>query len=186
MAERYQVIIVGGGPVGAALGVELGMRGVSCAVVERYPEPQRIPKGQNLSQRTLEHFYFWGIVNELRAARVMPNNYPIGGVTAYKHLMSDYWYTPPGREAVQSFYYEENERLPQYRTEAVLRAKLATLTNVTTFFGWNVERVEQDEHGRACPLPDPRLLVGCQQSITVHLVWILHFDQIGPVPSAHE
>ena len=112
MAERYQVIIVGGGPVGAALGVELGMRGVSCAVVERYPEPQRIPKGQNLSQRTLEHFYFWGIVNELRAARVMPNNYPIGGVTAYKHLMSDYWYTPPGREAVQSFYYEENERLP--------------------------------------------------------------------------
>ena len=147
MAERYQVIIVGGGPVGAALGVELGMRGVSCAVVERYPEPQRIPKGQNLSQRTLEHFYFWGIVNELRAARVMPNNYPIGGVTAYKHLMSDYWYTPPGREAVQSFYYEENERLPQYRTEAVLRAKLATLTNLTTFFGWNVERVEQDEHG---------------------------------------
>ena len=115
--------------------------------VERYPEPQRIPKGQNLSQRTLEHFYFWGIVDELRAARVMPNNYPIGGVTAYKHLMSDYWYTPPGRETVQSFYYEENDRLPQYRTEAVLRAKIATLPSVTTYFGWTADSIEQDTDG---------------------------------------
>ncbi len=147
MAERYQVIIVGGGPVGVALGVELGMRGVSCAVVERFPEPQRIPKGQNLTARTLEHFYFWGIVDELRAARVMPNNYPIAGVTAYKHLMSDYWYLPPGRETVRSFYYEENDRLPQYCTEAVLRRKMATLPTVTGLFGWNVESVEQEAHG---------------------------------------
>ena len=147
MADSYQVVIVGGGPVGAAFGVELGMRGISCAVVERYPEPQRIPKGQNLSQRTLEHFYFWGIVNELRAARVMPNSYPIGGVTAYRHLMSDYWYTPPGRETVQSFYYEENDRLPQYNTEAVLRAKLARLPSVATFFGWTADSIEQDADG---------------------------------------
>ena len=47
----------------------------SCAVVERFPEPQRTPKGQNLTVRTLEHFCFWGIVDKLRAARVMPNNY---------------------------------------------------------------------------------------------------------------
>lgn len=40
--------------------------------MERYREPQRIPKGQNLTQRTLEHFYFWGIADELRAARVIP------------------------------------------------------------------------------------------------------------------
>ena len=133
--------------MGVALGVELGMRGVSCAVVERFPEPQRIPKGQNLTARTLEHFYFWGIVDELRAARVMPNNYPIAGVTAYKHLMNDYWYLPPGRETVRSFYYEQNDRLPQYCTEAVLRRKMATLPSVTGLFGWNVESVEQDDDG---------------------------------------
>ena len=102
MSKRYQVIIVGGGPVGVALAVELGQRGISCALVERHIAPQRIPKGQNLTQRTLEHFYFWGIVDELRAARLLPPGYPIGGITAYGNLMSDYWYAPPAREGVQS------------------------------------------------------------------------------------
>ena len=72
MKKRYQVVIVGGGPVGVALAVELGQRGISCALVERRPEPQRIPKGQNLTQRSMEHFYFWGVADELRAARMLP------------------------------------------------------------------------------------------------------------------
>ncbi|HEY7971354.1 MAG TPA: FAD-dependent monooxygenase, partial [Xanthobacteraceae bacterium] len=111
MDKHYQVIIVGGGPVGVALAVDLGLRGVSCALIERRRRLQQIPKGQNLTQRTLEHFYFWGIVDELRAARVMPPGYPIGGVTAYKNLMSEYWHAPPGREIVRSYYFQDNERL---------------------------------------------------------------------------
>jgi 4-hydroxyisophthalate hydroxylase len=50
--------------------------------VERRTGLENIPKGQNLTQRTLEHFYFWGIADELRAMRVMPPGYPIGEVTA--------------------------------------------------------------------------------------------------------
>jgi len=83
MAERYQVITVGGGPVGVALAVDLGLRGVSCALVERRRTPQRIPKGQNLTARTLEHSYFWGIEDELRSMRVLPPGYPVVNVTAY-------------------------------------------------------------------------------------------------------
>ncbi len=147
MSKRHQVVIVGGGPVGVALAVDLGLRGISCLVVERYPELQNIPKGQNLTQRTLEHFYFWGIVDELRAARVMPNNYPIGGVTAYDNLMSEYWYAPPGREQVRKFYFQDNDRLPQYQMEKVLRAKAATLPNVEIVYGWTSEKVEQDANG---------------------------------------
>src|SRR6266508_812639 len=107
--ERYQVIIVGGGPVGVALAIELGQRDISCALVERHLTPQLIPKGQNLTNRTLEHFYFWNCVEELRAARVMPPGYPIGGVTAYGNLMSDYWYGQTGGVgrggAVQGYYF---------------------------------------------------------------------------------
>ena len=145
--KRYQVVIVGGGPVGVALAVELGLRGVSCALVERRLEPQRIPKGQNLSQRTLEHFYCWGIVDELRAARIMPPGYPISGITAYGNLMSEYWYAPPQREIVRSYYFQAIDRLPQYQMEKVLRTKMATLPDVESRFGWTAERVEQDDSG---------------------------------------
>lgn len=147
MAERCQVIIVGGGPVGVALAVELGQRDVACTLVERHLTPQRIPKGQNLTQRSLEHFYFWSCVDELRAARLLPPNYPIGGVTAYGNLMGEHWYAPPGREVVRSYYFQENDRLPQYLTEEVLRARLPALPSVITRFGWSAETILQDGGG---------------------------------------
>jgi 4-hydroxyisophthalate hydroxylase len=147
MEKRYQVAIVGGGPVGVALAVELGQRGVECALVERHLTPQQIPKGQNLTQRTLEHFYFWKCVDELRAARLLPPGYPIGGVTAYGNLMSEYWYSPAGRETVHSYYFQRNERLPQYLTEMVLRARIAELPSVTCLFGRSAKSIEQDDNG---------------------------------------
>ena len=143
--RKYQVIIVGGGPVGAALAVDLGLRGISCALVERRIEMHRIPKGQNLHPRTLEHFYRWGIADALRAARIMPPGYPIGGITAYGNLMSDYWFAPPQREIVRPYYFQAPERLPQYLTENVLRAKMATLNDVESRFGWSAEAIEQDD-----------------------------------------
>jgi 2-polyprenyl-6-methoxyphenol hydroxylase-like FAD-dependent oxidoreductase len=60
------VVIVGGGPVGLALAVTLGKAGVSCALVERQLEPSAIPRGQNLTARSLEHFYYWDCADEPR------------------------------------------------------------------------------------------------------------------------
>jgi FAD binding domain-containing protein/aromatic ring hydroxylase-like protein len=50
------VVIVGGGPVGLGLAVTIGKAGVSCVLVERQLEPSAIPRGQNLSARSLERF----------------------------------------------------------------------------------------------------------------------------------
>src|SRR5271170_7382501 len=146
MSKRHQVVIVGGGPVGVALAVELGQRGIDCALVERRLEPQRIPKGQNLTQRSVEHFYFWGVGEELRAARLLPSSYPMSGIVAYHDLNNDYWYAPPLREIVNSYYFRENERLPQYQSEHVLRARVAQLDNVEARFGWVAESIEQDDN----------------------------------------
>ena len=147
MTKKFNVVIVGGGPVGVALAVDLGLRNVSCVLVETRVGLSSIPKGQNLTQRTLEHFQFWGLVDELRAARLMPPGHPIGEVTAYRSLMSEYWLAPPGRETVRSFYSQANERLPQYQMEAVLRKKMAALPNVEARFGWTASNVEQDADG---------------------------------------
>src|ERR1700691_183479 len=147
MSKRHQVVIVGGGPVGLALAVELGLRGISCALVERRREPQRIPKGQNLTQRSVEHFYFWGVADKLRAARLLPPSYPMSGIVAYRDFNSEYWYAPPLREIVNSYYFQNNERLPQYQSDFVLRARMAELANVEARFGWTAEKIEQDANG---------------------------------------
>jgi 2-polyprenyl-6-methoxyphenol hydroxylase-like FAD-dependent oxidoreductase len=143
--KRVQVAIVGGGPVGVALAVQLGMRGISCVVVETRTELGRIPKGQNLTHRTLEHFYFMGIVDELRAARFLPPGFAIGEITSYRDLNSPYWHAPAGRELVHDYYFQKNDRLPQYQMEDVLRAKMADLPVVESRFGWTATKVEQDE-----------------------------------------
>jgi 2-polyprenyl-6-methoxyphenol hydroxylase-like FAD-dependent oxidoreductase len=145
--SRTQVVIVGGGPVGLGLAIELGQRAIRCVLVERYVSPQLIPKGQNLTQRTMEHFYFWGAEPELRAARTIPRDYGIGGMTSYGTLLSGYRYDWLQRELVRPYYFTDNERLPQYATEAVLRHRVSQLQSVDTVYGWSAESLEQDVHG---------------------------------------
>ncbi len=102
MAKSYDVVIVGGGPIGMGVAIKLGQRGVRCVVVERYEQPQPISKGQNLTQRTMEHFHAWGAEKQLRAARTIPPEYGIGGLTAYRILLGPYSYDWLQRELVKS------------------------------------------------------------------------------------
>jgi 4-hydroxyisophthalate hydroxylase len=141
------VVIVGGGPVGLGLAISLGQRGIRCIVVERYSQPQPIPRGQNLTQRTMEHFHFWGAEKELRAARTVPKEYGIGGMTAYGSLLGRYHYDWMQRELVRPFYFTDNERLPQYATEAVLRTRAAELDTVEVLYGWSAMALEEDSGG---------------------------------------
>ena len=145
--KRTRVIIVGGGPVGMGLAIELGQRGIPCVVVERYAEPQPIPKGQNLTQRTVEHFHFWQAEAPLRAARTIPREYGIGGIVAYGTLLGDYRYDWLQRELVRDFYYTDNERLPQYATEAVLRRRAGEIDTIVPRYGWTAETIAQDADG---------------------------------------
>jgi 2-polyprenyl-6-methoxyphenol hydroxylase-like FAD-dependent oxidoreductase len=147
LRTKSQVIIVGGGPVGVGLAVDLGLRGISCTLVERRVGMHNIPKGQNLTQRTLEHFYFWGCVDELRRKRILPPGVPAAGVTAYKSLMNEHYHLFAGREAVNAFYFQKNDRIPQYFLEDVLRDKLATLPLAEAHYGWSARSVEQNADG---------------------------------------
>jgi 2-polyprenyl-6-methoxyphenol hydroxylase-like FAD-dependent oxidoreductase len=172
----YDVIVAGGGPVGMGLAIELGQRDLSVLVIERHPEPQPVPKGQNLTQRTMEHFRAWGAETELRAARTIPVDYGIGGVTAYGTLTGDYHYDWLQRDLVRAFYYVDNERLPQYATERVLRARAAQLPTIDIRYGWTVEDFAPDEAGVTVEAAGPdgerlaargRYLVGCDGSRSI-------------------
>ena len=88
----FDVLINGGGPVGMGLAIELGQRGHTVCVVERHHEPQPIPKGQNLTQRTAEHFLDWECEAALRTAHPIPKGGGIGGMTTYGTLLSEHHY----------------------------------------------------------------------------------------------
>src|ERR1700736_2162693 len=63
-----QVLIVGAGPVGLTLAVELGRRGVRCTIVEQKPAPAKLPKMERCNARTMEIYRRMGIVEKVRAA----------------------------------------------------------------------------------------------------------------------
>ena len=71
---QADVVIVGGGPVGVGLAIDLAINGVSCIIVERHDSIQRIPKGQNLTPRTGEHFRRWGVTGAIRGASPIPRS----------------------------------------------------------------------------------------------------------------
>ena len=82
-------------------------------------------------------------------ARPAPSrkNTGMGGMTAYGTLLGEYHYDWMQRELVRQYYFTDNERLPQYATEAVLRARVAELPSIEALFGWRVDAVTQDETG---------------------------------------
>lgn len=169
-----EVIVVGGGPVGMGLAIELGQRGVKTIVIERHPTPQPVPKGQNLTQRTMEHMHAWGAEPALRAARTIPAEAGIGGLTAYGSLLSGYHYDWLKRGLVNQYYSQTNERLPQYATEAVLRARAAELPSVDIRYGGKVTQAASDgdlirvtiDHAEEKTLA-ARYVVGCDGSRSV-------------------
>ncbi|HMA71167.1 MAG TPA: FAD-dependent monooxygenase [Xanthobacteraceae bacterium] len=63
-----QVLIVGAGPVGLTLAVDLGLGGVRCTLVEKKEAPQFLPKMERCNARTMEIFRRMGLADRIRAA----------------------------------------------------------------------------------------------------------------------
>ncbi|MGU7774640.1 FAD-dependent monooxygenase [Burkholderia sp. MR1-5-21] len=71
-----QVIIVGAGPVGLTLAIDLGRRGIACVLVEQKAEPQFLPKMERCNARTMEIFRRLGLTERIRASG-MPEDIPM-------------------------------------------------------------------------------------------------------------
>ena len=63
------VLIVGGGPVGLALAIDLGWRGIACTLVEQGDGSIAHPRANAENARTMEFFRRWGIADDVRASR---------------------------------------------------------------------------------------------------------------------
>jgi 2-polyprenyl-6-methoxyphenol hydroxylase-like FAD-dependent oxidoreductase len=63
-----QVLIVGAGPTGLTLAIDLGLRGVRCMLIEQKEAPQFLPKMERCNARSMEIYRRMGIAEQIRAA----------------------------------------------------------------------------------------------------------------------
>ncbi len=65
MTIATQVMIIGAGPTGLTLAVDLRRRGIDCLVIERDPVPHRHSRGKGLQPRTLEVLEDLGVLPDI-------------------------------------------------------------------------------------------------------------------------
>ena len=147
--KPVDVVIVGAGPVGLALAIELGHRQISCLVVERNERVGYAPRAKTTNARTREHFRRWGIAHELRKASPLGMNYPSNVIfctrlSAFELMrFENAFYCAPGRNPLYS---EHSQWVPQYTVEEVMRKHAQSLPHVQIVFNTELVSASQDDH----------------------------------------
>ncbi len=148
--EQTDVLIVGAGPVGLSLAIELGRRGVGCVVLEQNDRVGLNPRAKTTNARTREHLRRWGIAENLRRASDLPADYPSDIIFCTRlagpllaRIQNAFNCSPEKND----MYSESGQWVPQFVLEEVLRAYAVTLPGVEVRFNTEYVSAAQDEHG---------------------------------------
>jgi 2-polyprenyl-6-methoxyphenol hydroxylase-like FAD-dependent oxidoreductase len=155
------VLIVGAGPTGLTLALDLLRRGISCRLIEAAEGPSDGSRGKGIQPRTLEIFDDLGIIEPILAAggpypkvriHLGPLSMRVGSLGSSK---------PP----TESTPYPNLWMVPQSRTETILRERLHALGGRVEF-NRAIATVQQDEDGVGATLLNGETLraaylVGC-------------------------
>ena len=156
-----RVAIVGAGPTGLTLALDLARRGIAFRLIEAAQTPAAGSRGKGIQPRTLEILEDLGVVDAILAAGGL---YPklrihLGRVSVRAGS--------PGsrREPTESTPYPNLWMVPQSRTESILRERLCGL-GAQVEFGKGLTTLRQDARGVEATLSTGEMvraefLVGC-------------------------
>ena len=138
------VLIAGAGPVGLALAIELGLRGVECLVVEPRPHPTRLrPRAKTLNTRTMEHARRWGLAERLRAAAPLSVSWSQDVNFCTSFLGEEITrFTGVLGLADDGDSPERGQQMPQYVLEEVLREVVTELPTADLRVGWRLQALD--------------------------------------------
>jgi 2-polyprenyl-6-methoxyphenol hydroxylase-like FAD-dependent oxidoreductase len=142
MAAQVDVLVVGAGPSGLALGVDLARRGVDALVVEQGDGLFPGSRGKGLQPRTMEVFDDLGVLDAIRAAGGV---HPVGMIWQDGRRMGEHQMFDPA-EPTEDAPYTEPWMVPQWRTQEILLARLRELGGRVAF-GREAVGLAQDEDG---------------------------------------
>jgi 2-polyprenyl-6-methoxyphenol hydroxylase-like FAD-dependent oxidoreductase len=150
------IAIVGGGPVGLAMAIELGIRNVECVVIEQGDGEVGNAKFVDINMRTMEFCRRWGIAEEVRD-RGFNRDYPQDLI--YVTTLTGYLL---GRQPFPSFAQfrtppttpERIARCPQTIFDPILRRTASALPSVRIRYRTRCEELQQDAGGVTLRLTD--------------------------------
>ena len=126
--NNVDVLIAGAGPTGLTLACDLARRGIDCRVIEQLPGPATGSRGFTLKPRSLEVFDDLGVVDRITAAADLQarTRFYLGTPLLFDMRVPP---APPTASRPHS----NPVALPQWRTESILRDRLAELEGKVEF-----------------------------------------------------
>ncbi len=150
------VLIVGAGPVGLGLALDLGWRGVRCVVVEQTDGTVRFPRANAVNVRTMEFCRRWGIAEKVREAAIPPD-YPHTAIYVTSlagHEIARVERPSHGGNRPSAFSPEQPQRCNQLWFDPILRRRAEAFADVRLRYRCRFESFEQDADGVVAELTD--------------------------------
>ncbi len=150
------VLIVGAGPTGLTLAVELGRRGVKCTLVEQKEQPAFLPKMERVNARSMEIYRRMGLAEKIRAAGLRADCpmdvYIVLTLTQPPLLHLPFPSVEQARAQTRasndgSLPLEPYQLISQYTLEPLLKSVAETLPSVRVRFGWEFLALKRDRAG---------------------------------------
>ncbi|MES2361572.1 MAG: FAD-dependent monooxygenase [Pseudomonadota bacterium] len=141
------VLIVGAGPAGLALAVELGTQGHTCVIVERNDRVGYAPRAKTTNVRSRELFRRWGIAGKLAAESPFGVDFPSDVVFATRlggHELQRFHNAFNCNPQRDERFSEHAQWIPQYKVEGVLKAHASELPGVQMLFATQLDDFREE------------------------------------------